>query len=171
MSHNTNACWVLEHVRKIWFQIWLKDARDWDISCSRFWGTPLSIWTNKDKSEMIHMGNISQLIELTRTKVMDLHSEFIEELEIPSSKNLNGLQLKHVNKVFDCWFELGSMSHAQKHICLKTRRPLKMDSPPTSLWKVFGPNQWLVLHPHDLVDYPLWKASNEQCHCQWDCLG
>lgn len=54
------------------------------LHCSRFWGTPLPIWHSEDYEEVVVVGSVAELEELTGAKVTDLHRHFIDHLTIPS---------------------------------------------------------------------------------------
>nr|NVI69404.1 Isoleucyl-tRNA synthetase [Cucujiformia] len=96
------------------FGNWLREARDWAVSRNRYWGTPIPIWMSPNGAEVICVGSISELEELTGKKVTDLHREYVDNLEIPSRIPGNP-PLKRISEVFDCWFESGSMPYAQQH--------------------------------------------------------
>jgi isoleucyl-tRNA synthetase len=103
--------WVPSFVQEKRFKNWLLDARDWCFSRSRFWGNPIPIWVSDDMEEIVCVGSIKELQELTGCgEITDLHREFIDKLTIPSKKG-KGV-LKRIPEVFDCWFESGSMPYA-----------------------------------------------------------
>lgn len=54
------------------FHNWLENARDWAVSRSRFWGTPLPVWTSDDGEETIVMDSIDKLEKLSGVKVSSL---------------------------------------------------------------------------------------------------
>ncbi|XP_075511214.1 isoleucine--tRNA ligase, cytoplasmic [Primulina tabacum] len=115
LENNKQTYWVPDFVKEKRFHNWLENARDWAVSRSRFWGTPLPIWISDDSEEIVVMDSIEKLEKLSGAKVTDLHRHKIDHITIPSSRGPEFGVLRRVEDVFDCWFESGSMPYAYIH--------------------------------------------------------
>ena len=108
------------------FGNWLENMVDWNLSRSRFWGTPLPVWKTEDGEEEICIGSIEELNEGIRKAnevlggdvnknylhggILDLHKPYVDEIVLASK---NGKPMKRVADLIDVWFDSGAMPYAQ----------------------------------------------------------
>ena len=112
------------------FGNWLENMVDWNLSRSRYWGTPLPIWRTEDGTEEICVGSIEELttlyvaakdkgfnkevnLQIIDGKLdVDLHKPFVDQIELLSA---TGQSMKRVSDLVDVWFDSGAMPYAQWH--------------------------------------------------------
>ena len=112
------------------FGNWLENMVDWNLSRSRYWGTPLPIWRSEDGIEEICVGSIEELtalyvaakekgfnkevnLQIIDGKLdVDLHKPFVDQIELLSA---TGQPMKRVSDLVDVWFDSGAMPYAQWH--------------------------------------------------------
>ena len=139
MELNDTIKWQPEYTGSGRFGKWLEGLVDWNLSRSRFWGTPLPIWATEDYSEMKCIGSVEELMgeieksiaagfmtenpyknfkvgdmsaENYSTECIDLHKPYVDNIVLVSSK---GEPMRRESDLIDVWFDSGAMPYAQRH--------------------------------------------------------
>ena len=107
--------WVPSFVKDRRFASWIQNARDWNVSRNRFWGTPMPLWVSNDFREVVAVGSVEELRKLSgyEGELTDIHRDKVDHITIPSKQG-KGV-LRRISEVFDCWFESGSMPYSSQH--------------------------------------------------------
>ncbi len=129
LKNNDSVNWIPEHIKEGRMGEWLKNNRDWALSRSRYWGTPLPIWKCSECEEMVVVGSVKELEELSGKGLgkLDLHRPFIDEIKF-KCKKCDGMMAR-VNFVLDCWFDSGAMPYAQWHYPFENKDKFEKNFP------------------------------------------
>jgi isoleucyl-tRNA synthetase len=134
---NKTINWKPESTGTGRFGMWLENLVDWNLSRSRYWGTPLPIWRTEDGSEEKCIGSVEELyVEIENAvsagimkknplegfqvknltaanyEKIDLHRHIVDNITLVSK---NGKPMRRENDLIDVWFDSGAMPYAQVH--------------------------------------------------------
>ncbi len=124
------------------FGNWLENMVDWNLSRSRFWGTPLPVWKTEDAEEQKCIGSINELNEEIKKAaavlggdtnthylhegILDLHKPYVDDITLVSD---SGKPMKRVPDLIDVWFDSGAMPYAQWHFPFENKEIFAQNFP------------------------------------------
>lgn len=119
------------------FGNWLENMVDWNLSRSRYWGTPLPIWRTEDGNEELCIGSVAELTEAFDKAtaagynkdvkgIVDLHKPFVDDITLLSA---SGKPMKRVPDLVDVWFDSGAMPYAQWHFPFENKEIFAQNYP------------------------------------------
>jgi isoleucyl-tRNA synthetase len=138
---NKTINWKPESTGTGRFGNWLENLVDWNLSRSRYWGTPLPIWRSKDGKEEICIGSLEVLKKEVEKSVkaglmkqamvdgqwtMDLHRPYVDEIILVSA---SGQPMYRETDLIDVWFDSGAMPYAQWHYPFENKEVFEKNYP------------------------------------------
>ncbi len=133
---NNTINWKPSHTGEKRFGNWLENLQDWNLSRSRFWGTPLPIWKTADGTSEKCIGSITELQEeidkandklgLSQAMPPDLHKPYIDKIVLVSD---DGEEMRREPDLIDVWFDSGAMPYAQWHYPMEREEIFKNNFP------------------------------------------
>ncbi|WP_312978170.1 isoleucine--tRNA ligase [Corynebacterium sp.] len=141
--------WIPEHIRDGQFGKWLEGARDWNISRSRYWGSPIPVWVSDDDQypRIDVYGSLDELEADFGVRPESLHRPYIDELTRPNPDDPTGQStMRRVPDVLDVWFDSGSMPFAQVHYPFENKEWFETHSPADFIVEYIGQTRgWFYL--------------------------